>query len=404
MAWNQPGDDQGSKPRGSGLRASGGSLWSRLRQRWNATPQARGPFFGAAAGLAAVLWLCSGFYQVDDGERGVLQRFGAYEGLRASGAGWHLPWPIETLTPVNLDKLNSTDFQARMLTAEGMLVNVSASIDYRYADARAALFALRDPDSVVRELGEAATRELVGQRHIEELMKTASRPELAPALRSAVQEPLDAMGAGVRVMAVTLADVQVPDPVLSAQRELVQASADRDRLVHDARSYTADLVPAAQAAAQRERLDAETYQAQTLGVAEGEAARFAPLAAAYARAPEVTRNQMYIETIESILAHSRKVIIDGKGNNTLVLPLDKLNDAGALKALGVTGIAPAPGTAAGATAGAALPPAPSSASPATGTAATGAAPATGAPPAAGAAPASDRADRDDRGRERGERR
>src|SRR6202011_5156629 len=99
MAWNQAGDDQGSKPRTGGSRAPGSdSLWQRWRQRWGATPQARGPFYAGIAGITLVIWLSSGFYQIDDGERGVLQRFGAYEGLRGSGAGWHLPWPIETVT------------------------------------------------------------------------------------------------------------------------------------------------------------------------------------------------------------------------------------------------------------------------------------------------------------------
>jgi len=399
MAWNQPGDDQGGKPRGGGARApaAGNSLWTRWRQRWNAAPKARGPFYAVAVGVGLLLWLGSGFYQVDDGEQGVLQRFGAYEGVRSSGSGWHLPWPIETLTAVNVEKINSADFQARMFTSEAMLVNVMTSVEYQYGDARSALFALRDPDGVVREVGEAATRELVGQRRIEDLMSAAARPALAQALRSAIQSPLDAMGAGLRVTAVNISDVQVPEAVLTAQRELVQAGAERDRLAHEAQAYAADVVSAAQALAQRQRSEAEAYKLQTVSVAEGEAARFAPLAAAYARSPEVTRSQLYIETIEAILAHSRKVVIDGKGSNTFVLPLDKLNDAGALKALGVTGIAPT---------GAA---APAPAAPAASAAAAAAtAPATPAPAAPAVAPAegmaTDGADRDDRGRERGDRR
>ncbi len=355
MAWNQPADDKGAKPRRSGLRERGtGGRLRRWRARWKSSPRARGPFFAAAAVLAVFLWLASGLYQLADGERGVLQRFGAYAGERGSGAGWHLPWPIETLTAVDLARLNSADFQARMLTGDAMLVNVTASIQYQYTDARAALFALRDPDTVVRELGEAVTRESVAQRPIAELMGGARRASLTAALRAATQALLDNMGAGLRVLAVSLSDVQVPEAVLAAQRDLVQAGVERERVAREAQGYAAELAPAAQGEAQKERLEAEAYKLQAIGVAEGDAARFEPIAAAYARAPEVTRNRLYIETMETILARSRKIIIDGKaGGNMLVLPLDKLGDAGALKAAGVVGVANVGAGASGAQAGAA---------------------------------------------------
>ena len=363
MAWNQPDGDQGGNARRTGARPPNGtSWWRRLLQGWTAQPRARGRYYLGAAGAVLLLWLAAGFYQIDDGEIGVLQHFGAYAGLRPSGAGWHLPWPIETVTAVNLGKLNSADFQARMLTSDTMLVNITASIQYQYADARAALFAARDPDALVRELGEAATRELVGGRRIEVLMGGTERAALTAALRGAVQKPLDSMGLGVRVLAVNLTDVQVPQAVLAAQRELVQAGVERERVAREAQGYAAELVPAAQGQAQRQRLDAEAYKVQVVGVADGDAARFDPIAAAYARAPEVTRTRLYIETIETILARSRKLIIDGKGSgNTLVLPLDKLGDAAALKGAGVSGVI----SGAGSAAAAAAPPAASSSEAAT---------------------------------------
>ena len=398
MAWNQPSDDQGGKPpRGGARPPRTGNWWRRWRQRWSAQPQTHGAYYAVGAGFALLLWLATGFYQIADGERGVVQHFGAYAGQRPSGAGWHLPWPIETVTAVNLSRLNSVDIQARMLTQDAMLVNVMASIQYQFTDARAALYAARDPDALVRELGEAATRELVGGRSIQEFRGGGARAPLTAALRTALQQPLDAMGLGLRVVGVNLTDVQVPQAVLAAQRELVQAGVDRERVAAEAQGYAADVVPAAQGLAQRQRLDAEAYKLQVVGVAEGDAARFDPLVAAYARAPEVTRTRLYIETIETILARSRKLIIDGKGGgNTLVLPLDKLADAGALRAAGVTGVVAAPGaTAPGATA---------PGGPTTGAAAAGAATgaATAGAVAAGAA-AGERATRDDRGRERGER-
>ena len=344
MAGNQNSDDQGNAPRRGGAPASttlGGRL-RRWRQRWSAKPRERGPFYAAAAGMVLAFWLASGFYQVNDGERGVLQRFGAYAGLRASGPGWHLPWPIESVTNVNLDRINSADFQSHMLTADAVLLNVTASIHYQYTDARAALFAVRDSDAVVRSLGEAAARELIGRRRVTELLGGAARAPLMSAIRASLQEPLDRMGAGVRVLAVELTDVQVPEAVLPAQRDLVQAGDERDKVAREAQGYAAELLPAAQAMAQRQRLDAQSYKLQILGTAEGDAARFDQLVVAYARAPEVTRTRLYIETMETILARSRKLIIDGKGGNTLVLPpLERLGDAGAQRATGVTGVAPA---------------------------------------------------------------
>ena len=354
MAWNQPGDDQGGKvPRRTSRTPGSGGWWRRWRQRWSAEPQLHGAVYATAIAVALVLWLATGFYTIEDGERGLVQRFGAYRGLESSGAGWHLPWPIETIRIVNLGRLESADVQARMLTKDAMLVNVMATIQYQYTDARAAVFAARDPDALVREFGEAVTREVVGGHDIQELMGNGDRGRLTESMRAALQSPLDAMGLGLRIVAVSLTDVQVPQAVLAAQRELVQAGVDRERVAAEAAGYAAELVPAAQGQAQRQRLDAEAYKLQVIGTAEGDAARFDPLAAAYAHAPEVTRQRLYIEAMEAILTHSRKIVIDGKSeHNTLVLPLDKLGEAGALRGAGVTGVVPSSGASASAGAGA----------------------------------------------------
>lgn len=339
MAWNKPADQSGAKSRRNAARSGKpGGLLRGWRQRWSGQSRARGPLYAAAAAMALALWLATGLYQLDDGERGVLQHFGAYAGERGSGAGWHLPWPIETLTAVDLGQLNSADFQSRMLTRDGMLLNVTASITYHYTDARAALFAVRHPDGLVAELGEAVLRESVGQQTIAALMGGETRAPLVDALRLAIQQVLDTMHAGAQVVAVNLTDVQVPEAVLAAQRDRVQANADNERAAREAQGYEAEQIPAAKGRAEKQQLEAAAYKAQVIGAAEAETARFAPIAAAYARAPAVTRNQLYLETIESILAHSRKIIIDGKDINTVMLPLDRLTGAGVLKAAGVKGI------------------------------------------------------------------
>jgi membrane protease subunit HflK len=340
MPWNQSADKKGVKQRrGSARSGAGGGRLRRWRQRWKASPRARAALYLAVAGFAVVLWLATGYYQLEGTERGVLQHFGAYAGERDGGAGWHLPWPIETLTVVDLGKINSAGFQARMLTSDGMLVNVTGDIPYRYTDARAALFAARNPDALLHELGEALTRAAVERRPIGELMDRAKRAPLSDRLGLELQQLLDGIAVGLRVQTVNLTDVQVPEAVLAAQRDRVQADSDNERVLHEAQAYADELMPSAQALARKQRLDAESYKLQTIGAAEADAARFAPIAAAYARAPAVTRNQLYVETMEAILAHSRKIIVDGKGINTLLLPVDKLGDAAALRAAGIVGIA-----------------------------------------------------------------
>lgn len=342
MAWNQSDGDQGAKRRGAAP-PSGAALWRRLQQRWTAGRGERGPLVAAMASGLVLLWLLSGCYQIDEGQRGVLERFGAYAGERGAGVGWHLPFPIETLTRVDLGRLNSVDFQSRMLSADTALLNITGSVQYQLRDAREALYGVRDLDHTVRDLGETMTRQLLAGRPLAQILNGQTRSTLIEALRGSVQRRLDTLGAGVRVRTVNLTDVQVPEPVLAAQRDAEQALQDRERMAREAQGYAGDLLPRAQELAQRQRLDAEGYKLTAIATAEGEAARFEPLLAAYERAPEVTRNRLYVETMETILARSHKVIIDGKGGgNTFTIPLEKMLDAATARGTGVAGMVEAP--------------------------------------------------------------
>jgi membrane protease subunit HflK len=342
MAWNQSGGDQGVKRRPGGA-AGGAPWWRSLKQRWSGSRGARGPLYAASAAAALLLWLLTGLYQIASGQHAVLERFGAYAGERGAGLGWHLPWPIESVTRIDLGRVNSVDFQARMFSADTALLNITGSVQYQLRDARQALYTLREPERTVRELGEAATRELVATRSLSDVLNGTGRGPLVEALRGTVQLRLDGLSAGVRVMAVNLTDVQVPEPVLESQRGTEQAQQERRQLALEAQGYAGDLLPRAQELAQRQRSEAEAYKLQIIATAEGDAARFEPLLAAYERAPEVTRNRLYIETIETILARSRKVIIDGKGaGNSFNIPLEKLLAADTAHNTGVAGVVTAP--------------------------------------------------------------
>jgi membrane protease subunit HflK len=405
MAWNQP-DEQGSRPRRTPPAPQQGG-WRRWRQSWRAAPQrARGALALAAAGTALLLWLLSGLYKIEEGERGVLLRFGAYAGERGPGFGWHLPWPIEDMAALNLAHFQNAEFQARVLTADASLVNASFSIQYQVRDARALLFGLRDAEASVRQAAGAEARQALGAFPLLELLGGGARPALLEAIRAGLQQRLDRLGSGLHVQSVSLTDVQVPETVLAAQRDVVLAGEERARLTAEAQGYAADIVARTQGVAQRQRLQAEAYRLQLVGTAEGDAARFEQLLPAYERAPQVMRDRLYIETLETILSRSRKLIIDGKGaGNTIYLPLDKMFDVQGARGSGVTGVLEEPvapgavpaGASAGAAAGAA---AAASAGSAGGSGASGGA---GTGPATGAAPAARPAPREDRSRERGER-
>ena len=339
MSWNEPGGAEPPKSR----RSSDGSgafqtLASRLA-RWLRGGQDSGDgndfalLMRTLLALLVVGWLGSGFYQIDAAERGVIQRFGKFASMTAtgSGMGWHLPWPIETLSKIDVSGINSIDYQSRVLTSDVNLVNITCAVQYQNTDALKVLFQVRDPEATLREVSESAIREVIGQSTLDSVLAGASRAAITSSTRDLIQKTLDGYQSGVRVVSVNLTEVQVPEAVQSAQRDANKAIEDRERYSKEAQAYANDLVPRARGNAQRQLLDAEAYKQQVVAKAEGDAARFTQLAGAYAASPQVTRNRLYIDTMNAILSQSRKVVVDTKtGNgNMIYLPLDKLMEAGA---------------------------------------------------------------------------
>jgi len=337
MSWNQPG---GAEPPKSRRPSGGGGAFDAVLARWarrlaGGEGGDGGDFSMLPRLLGALLvavWLGSGFYQIDAAERGVIQRFGKFQSMTdtGSGMGWHLPWPVETLSKVNVAGINSIDYQSRMLTSDVNLVNITCAIQYQYTDALKVLFQVRDPEATLREVSESAIREIVGQNTLDAVLAGATRAAVTANTRDLIQKTLDVYGSGIRVVSVNLTEVQVPEAVQSAQRDANKAIEDRERYSKEAQAYANDLVPRARGAAQRQLLDAEAYKQQIVAKAEGDTSRFTQLANAYAAAPEVTRERLYIDAVNTILARSRKVFLDAKtGNgNMIYLPLDKLMEAG----------------------------------------------------------------------------
>lgn len=271
-----------------------------------------------------LLWLATGVYQVDAAERAVIMRFGAFTRITQPGVGMHLPWPIESKQLVNISSIDSFSDQTRMLTGDENLVDINLAVQFRRTDPVAYAFNVRDPDSTLREVSESAIREVIGRSTLDAVLESG-RQAIAANTKELIQKTLDSYKVGVEVTSVNLQDVRVPEQVAPSQQDAIKAREDRDRLSLEAQAYANDILPKAKGSAGRVLQDAEAYKSQKVSEATGESERFLKLLPEYQRAPQVTRERLYLETLEDIYANSKKVLVDTKGTgNMIYLPLDKL--------------------------------------------------------------------------------
>jgi modulator of FtsH protease HflK len=278
---------------------------------------------GGGLVLIAAVWIGSGIYRVDAQERAVILRFGKYEQTTGPGYNWHLPWPIERKIIVNVSRQYSVTDDARMLTADTNLVEVKSAVQYTQPDPIKYLFRVKDVEDTLVQVSESAMREAVGQASLDKAL--GFDPSITDRARLLLQRTMDNYDMGIRIISVKLGDVIVPDPVQDAQRDAIKADKDRQRYQQEAELYRNDVVPRARGRAAKEVLDAEAYRLQVLAVAEGETSRFDQVLAQYDRAPAVTRERMFLDSLGNVYKNSRKVIVDVKsGNNVMYLPLDKL--------------------------------------------------------------------------------
>ncbi|HEX5047223.1 MAG TPA: FtsH protease activity modulator HflK [Gammaproteobacteria bacterium] len=274
--------------------------------------------------LLAVVWAMTGFYKVNEYERGVVLRFGAFSELTRPGLRWHLPWPVEQVEKVNIGGTQRNSYRGSMLTRDENLVEVDVVVQYRATDPQGYLFNMRDPDDAIKDVTASAIREVIGKNLLDFIL-TDGRAAVARETQDLLQATLDSYGAGVTVYEVNLQDAQFPSQVDGAAQDAIRAREDRERRIFDAEAYSNDILPRARGDAEQRRQDAEAYRAQVVANAEGEADRFQQILAEYQKAPAVTRERLYIETLQEILAKSTKVLVDTDGgNNLLYLPLDQL--------------------------------------------------------------------------------
>ncbi|HVY64195.1 MAG TPA: FtsH protease activity modulator HflK [Gammaproteobacteria bacterium] len=307
-------------------------------------------FFASAAVLVVAIWALTGTYVVDEAQRGVVLRFGAFQEITQPGLRWHLPWPIESVERININATEQLAYSGSMLTRDENIVNVDLRVQFRRTDPRKFLFDMRDPENTLLDVTASAIREVVG-RNVLDFILTEGRTEIARQTQELLQATLDSYGAGITVYEVNLQDANFPREVESSVQDSIKAREDRERRILEAQSYSNEILPRARGEAAARREGAEAYRAQVVANAEGESDRFSQILTQYQKSPAVTRERMYLETLESVLASSAKVLVDTKSNNSLLyLPLEQLLQRRSAPerietSPGVTAVAPAPNVA-----------------------------------------------------------
>ena len=303
------------------------------------SPRQFGGGIGLILMLAAAIWLGSGFYIVDASQRGVVLQFGRFKEATEPGLRWRLPWPIQSHEIVNLTGVRTVEVgyrgsdknkvpkEALMLTDDENIVSVQFAVQYLLKDAKAYLFNNRHPDDAVMQAAETAIREVVGKSKMDFVLYEG-RAAIAASTQKLIQDILDRYETGIQVRSVSMQSTQPPEQVQAAFDDAVKAGQDRERQKNEGQAYANDVIPRARGAASRLMEEATGYRQRMIVTAEGDASRFRQVLTEYAKAPEVTRSRMYLETVQQVYSNTSKIMLDAKGPvNLLHLPLDKLMQA-----------------------------------------------------------------------------
>jgi membrane protease subunit HflK len=305
----------------------------------NFQPDMKGAGIGVVLiiGVVLLIWLGSGFFIVQEGQQAVVTSFGRYAYTADAGFQWRLPYPFQQHETVAVTQLRSKEIgknavvqatglrDSSMLTQDENIVDIRFTVQFRLKDARAYLFENNNPDdAIVEQAAESAVREIVGRSRVDSVLYE-QRDAIAADLVKSIQNQLDRLHAGIVVVNVNVQNVQVPEQVQAAFNDAFKAGADRDRLKNEGQAYASEVIPKAQGTASRLRAEAEGYRARVVSQAEGDAERFRSVLTEYQKAPAVTRDRLYIDTMQQIYGNVTKVMVDTRSNsNLLFLPLDKL--------------------------------------------------------------------------------
>lgn len=292
---------------------------------------------GIVGAIIVAVWLVSGFYIVDAGERGVVLRFGKYIETTQPGPNWHLPWPIESVQVVNIEQVRTVEIGYRnnvkskmlkeslMLTDDENIVDIQFAVQYTLKNPEDYLFYNRSPDDAVRQVAESVMSEIVGKNKMDYVLYEG-RADVAARAAKQIQTVLDRYKTGISISQVTMQNAQPPQQVQGAFDDAVKAGQDRERLKSEGQAYANDVIPRARGMASRLTEEAAGYEQSVIANANGDASRFKQILVEYNKAPGVTRERMYQDMMQQILSNTTKVLVDSsKGaNNLLYLPLDKL--------------------------------------------------------------------------------
>lgn len=334
MAWNEPG---GGRDPWGGNRGGDGppdidEVVKKLKEKFG--------FFGGgkdgneggpssksllSVGLLVLLiiWGLMGFYQVDEKEEAVVLRLGKYHDTRGSGLKWNPPI-IDSVTVVGVTEERQYPARGLMLTQDENIVEISLTVQYNISNAKDFVLNIKDPEVSLKQATDSALRHVVGSTGLDDVISTG-REQVALGTAEKLQALLDIYGSGINVVKINIEESRPPTEVKAAYDDVIKAREDLERLVNEAQAYSNGIIPEARGQAQRMREEAEGYRSQVVSKSQGEAERFSKLLAEYRKAPEVTRERLYLDAVEEVMTQSTKILLDAEGgNNMLYLPLDKI--------------------------------------------------------------------------------
>ena len=351
MAWNEPGG--GNKDPWSGKGGDEGppdldEVVRKLQERLGGFFGGRAPSGGgraegprgslgaravtAVVAILVLVWLALGIYIVEPAERGVVMRFGGYLDTTNPGPHWHIPAPIEDVVKVNVDEVSTLSHRAAMLTQDENIVEVELTVQSRIRDAAEYLFQDQDPERTLNDATVTVLRVTIGQSKLDYVM-TEGRGAVAVTVKERIQALMDQYKTGLLVTSVNMQPAKPPEAVKSAFDDAIKAREDKERLENQAEAYSNEVIPKARGEAARILADAKAYRDKVIAESEGEAARFTAVLAQYQKAPEVTRERLYLETMEQVFGQNTKVLLDVRegANNLIYLPLDQLTKSRQVK-------------------------------------------------------------------------
>lgn len=341
MAWNEPGKDKdpwGGRGNNDGppdldeafkkLQEKLNNMFGGNSGRSGGGNSGMGFLLGIGVAIATMIYVGAGFYQVDTKEQAVVLRFGAFSEITGEGLNWR--WPlIEDVFIVNTTAARQYSSKGLMLTEDESIVELPITVQYNVSDARAFALNVREPEASLRHATDSAVRHVVGSTELNQVL-SEGRVAIAAEVKQRLQTYLNNYESGIQVINVNIQEARPPEEVRAAFDDVIKAKEDESRLKNQAQAYANGVIPEARGKAQRMIEESEAYKAEVIARAEGESFRFEKLLAEYKRAPEVTRERLYLDAMENVMSSTSKVMVDVKGgNNMIYLPLDRLGNRGA---------------------------------------------------------------------------